>query len=69
MLSAYDGSLAETSASHGPELRATLVRAAALRFATEPATRDLLAKAAADPDAGVRFIALAASSAATSKTE
>jgi HEAT repeat protein len=65
--SVYDTALAaapaDASAGHGPELRATLVRSAVLNSPTSDATRALLAKAAADPDAGVRFIALAASAA------
>jgi HEAT repeat protein len=61
MTASYEAALeAEPSSGHAPELRATLVRAAALRFPAAPATRGLLAKAAADPDPGVRFIALAA---------
>jgi HEAT repeat protein len=61
MAASYEAALGgEPSHGHGPELRATLVRAAALRFPAAPATRELLAKAAADPDPGVRFIALAA---------
>jgi hypothetical protein len=63
---AYERALGEDGASlgHGPELRATLVRSAMLRAPTAEATRALLAKAASDPDTGVRFIALASSSAA-----
>jgi HEAT repeat protein len=58
---AYDSALAgDASATNLPELRATLVRAAVLNSHTADATRGLLAKAASDPDAGVRFIALAA---------
>ena len=57
---AYDNALASgTSLGHEPELRATLVRAAVLHSAAAPATVALLAKAGADPDPGVRFIALA----------
>jgi HEAT repeat protein len=61
---AYDDALAAdaSSATNLPELRATLVRAAVLNSRTADATRALLAKAASDPDAGVRFIALAAAS-------
>jgi HEAT repeat protein len=63
LAAAYDSALtaADASLGHGPELRATLVRSAVLTAPTADATRALLAKAAADPDAGVRFIALAAS--------
>lgn len=59
---AYESALTavDPSLGHGPELRATLVRSAVLTAPTADATRSLLAKAAADPDAGVRFIALAA---------
>jgi HEAT repeat protein len=59
--SAYGAALiADQSLPHLPELRATLVRAAVLHSRTAPATQALLAKAQTDPDAGVRFIALAA---------
>jgi HEAT repeat protein len=59
--SAYDAAVtADQSLPHLPELRATLVRAAVLHSRTAPATQALLAKAQADADAGVRFIALAA---------
>jgi HEAT repeat protein len=59
--SAYDAALpAAEPLPHQPELRAALVRAAALHSRTAPATRSLLTKALADPDPGVRFIALAA---------
>lgn len=62
LAAAYDAALtADASLGHGPELRATLVRSAVLTAPTGEATRALLAKAASDPDAGVRFIALAAS--------
>ncbi len=62
LAAAYDSALtaADASLGHGPELRATLVRSAVLTSPTGDATRALLAKATADPDAGVRFIALAA---------
>lgn len=61
LASAYDAALtADESLPHLPELRATLVRAAVLHSRTAPETQGLLAKAQADPDAGVRFIALAA---------
>jgi HEAT repeat protein len=62
LTAAYDAALAgaEASLGHGPELRATLVRSAVVTAPTADATRALLAKAAADPDPGVRFIALAA---------
>jgi HEAT repeat protein len=61
IMSAYETALGdETSLGHGPELRATLVRSAVLNAPNAPATRELLAKASADSDAGVRFIALAA---------
>jgi HEAT repeat protein len=64
MAAAYDAAAAtEASLGHAPELRATIVRAAALRFGAQPATRELLDRAAADPDAGVRFIALASAQA------
>ena len=65
LAAAYDAALtavaAAASLGHEPELRATLVRSAILISPAADATRALLAKAAADPDAGVRFIALAAS--------
>jgi len=61
LAAAYDSALAgDASATNLPELRATLVRAAVLSSRTAEPTRALLAKAASDPDAGVRFIALAA---------
>jgi HEAT repeat protein len=60
LVRSYDDALATASAL-APEARATLVRAAFVQAPTAPTTKDLLAKAAADPDAGVRFIALAAS--------
>jgi hypothetical protein len=61
IMSAYEKALgSETTLGHGPELRATLVRSAVLNAPNAPATRELLAKASADADAGVRFIALAA---------
>ena len=53
-------STADASLPYLPELRATLVRAAILHSRTNAATQGLLAKAQADPDPGVRFIALAA---------
>jgi HEAT repeat protein len=60
LVAAYDGALTgEGDATNLPELRATLVRAAVLSARTAEPTRALLAKATADPDAGVRFIALA----------
>ena len=65
LAAAYDSALAaDASATNLPELRATLVRAAVLRSRTADATHALLAKAAVDPDAGVRLIALAASATA-----
>jgi HEAT repeat protein len=60
LVRAYDDELA---AALAPEARATLVRAAFVQAPTAPATKDLLAKASADPDPGVRFIAIAASAA------
>ena len=62
LAAAYDSALtaADASLGHEPELRATLVRSAVLTAPTADATRALLAKAASDPDPGVRFIALAA---------
>jgi HEAT repeat protein len=61
LASAYDGALTGTAdATNLPELRATLVRAAVVSSPTAEPTRALLAKAATDPDAGVRFIVLAA---------
>jgi HEAT repeat protein len=61
IMSAYETALGkETSLGHGPELRATLVRSAVLNAPSASATRELLEKASADADAGVRFIALAA---------
>jgi HEAT repeat protein len=61
IMSAYETALGnETSLGHGPELRATLVRSAVLNAPNAVATRELLEKASADSDAGVRFIALAA---------
>jgi HEAT repeat protein len=61
---AYERALtaSDADATNLPELRATLVRAAALSSPSADATRALLVKAASDPDAGVRFIALAAAS-------
>jgi HEAT repeat protein len=59
---AYDAAVTtDAAATNQPELRATLVRAAVLSAPSSDATRALLAKATSDPDAGVRFIALAAS--------
>jgi HEAT repeat protein len=59
--SAYETALAaDASLPYLPELRATLVRAAVLSAPAADATKSLLTKAQADPDAGVRFIALAA---------
>jgi HEAT repeat protein len=59
---AYDAAVTtDAAATNQPELRATLVRAAVLSAPSADATRALLAKATSDPDAGVRFIALAAS--------
>lgn len=64
LASAYDTALTvDETLPHLPELRATLVRAAALGARTAPVTQSLLEKAQADPDAGVRFIALAAAAA------
>jgi HEAT repeat protein len=61
---AYDAALtADAAAPNQPELRATLVRAAVLSAPSLDATRALFARASTDPDAGVRFIALVASSA------
>ncbi len=61
IVSAYDAALtADASVPYLPELRATLVRAALLHSLTSGPTQGLLAKAQADPDPGVRFIALAA---------
>jgi HEAT repeat protein len=61
LAAAYESALtAEASLPHLPELRATLVRAAILSSRNDAATQALLAKAQADPDPGVRFIALAA---------
>ena len=65
LAAAYDAALTTAAdAPNLPELRATLVRAAVLSSPAAEATRGLLAKAAADPDAGVRFVALAATPAA-----
>lgn len=62
---AYDAALdGESTLGHGPELRATLLRSAVLNAPRAPATVALLTKASADPDPGVRFIALAAVAAA-----
>jgi HEAT repeat protein len=63
LVRSYDDALAAASAL-APEARATLVRAALVQAPAAPATRELLAKASSDPDAGVRFIAIAAASAA-----
>jgi HEAT repeat protein len=61
LAAAYDNALnVAADTTNLPELRATLVRAAVLSSRTAEATRGLLAKAVTDPDAGVRFIALAA---------
>jgi HEAT repeat protein len=61
LAAAYDNALdVGADTTNLPELRATLVRTAVLSSRTAEATRGLLAKAANDPDAGVRFIALAA---------
>ncbi|MFI5143015.1 MAG: HEAT repeat domain-containing protein [Thermoanaerobaculales bacterium] len=49
----------EGSVSRTAEVRGALLRAALIRFPRDPRTRKLLASGAADPDAGVRFIALA----------
>jgi HEAT repeat protein len=59
---AYDAALTTEDAAlgHGPELRATLIRSAVLSARSSDVTRALLAKASADPDPGVRFIALTA---------
>jgi len=59
LVSAYDTALT-ADAPYLPELRATLIRAAVLHSRTDAATQALLTKARADPDPGVRFIALAA---------
>jgi HEAT repeat protein len=60
--SAYETALdPESSLGHGPELRATLVRSAVLNSPTAAVTTELLARASADPDPSVRFIALTAS--------
>ena len=60
--SAYETALdSESALGHAPELRATLVRSAVLGSPAAAATRELLARASADPDPGVRFIALTAS--------
>jgi HEAT repeat protein len=61
LAAAYDNALnVAADTTNLPELRATLVRAAVLSSREAEATRGLLAKAVNDPDAGVRFIALAA---------
>jgi HEAT repeat protein len=61
IVATYETALtADASVPYLPELRATLVRAAILHSRTDAATQALLSKAQADPDAGVRFIALAA---------
>jgi HEAT repeat protein len=60
LVRSYDDALARPTAL-APEARATLVRAALVQAPAAPATKELLAKASADPDAGVRFIATAAS--------
>jgi HEAT repeat protein len=62
LVSSYDDALTAASAL-APEARATLVRAAFVQAPAAPATKELLAKASADPDPGVRFIAVAASAA------
>jgi HEAT repeat protein len=60
--STYETALdSESALGHAPELRATLVRSAVLGSPAAAATRELLARASADPDPGVRFIALTAS--------
>jgi HEAT repeat protein len=62
LVSAYDTTLtADASVPYLPELRATLIRAAVLHSRTNASTQALLTKAQADPDPGVRFIALVAS--------
>lgn len=50
----------ENGLARAPQIRAALVRSAVLRFPDDPQTHALCAAAAADPDAGVRFIALVA---------
>jgi HEAT repeat protein len=60
LVRAYDEALATPSAL-APEARATLVRAVFVQAPAAPETKELLAKASADPDAGVRFIATTAS--------
>ena len=61
LVSAYDTALtADASVPYLPELRATLIRAAVLHSRTDLGVQALLTKAQTDPDAGVRFIALAA---------
>jgi HEAT repeat protein len=61
LATAYDTALAaDASLPYLPELRATLLRAAILHSPTAAVTQALVAKAQADPDASVRFIALVA---------
>ena len=49
----------ENGISRSPEVRAALLRAAWLRDAQAPATREMARLASADPDGAVRFIGLA----------
>ena len=50
----------ENGVSRGPEIRAALLRSAALRFPQDARTRRLCLGAADDGDPGVRFIAAVA---------
>ncbi len=49
----------ENGISRSPEVRAALLRAAWLRDASAPATREMARLASTDPDGALRFIGIA----------